>query len=302
MDVVTSECSLNFAEARTAISQSTIDVGSCAGAILLETCLLQICVSWDTVAMFPKPNTMQSAEAEKNSAWIVTQDEFLCACSDAGTTSLKIRGTKINDFSPLLGLPKLHSLEIFDFARGDLSLIGRLRSINRLVLYHIPQVYRLDPLSSLSDLAVLNLRSLPSWDASGKTLRFKTLKPLRACKGLRRLVLMKARVDEDGLMPLHKLTGLREFVTDNTFTLEDFARLAGALPDCQGDYLVPFHQAHYNPSCKKCGADKIRLSGVRRGGLVCLTCNAERVKAHIAEFERVAGRRIPHDFKFTRWP
>lgn len=217
-----------------------------------------------------------------------------------GKKTLRIRGKKVRDFSPLLSMKDLRKLEVFNFAHGDMGLLGRLHWLKSLLLDHVPQVHELNELSKLVQLQDLSLCSLASWDASGKTFRFKTLRPLQKCTQLRKLAFMKVTVEEDGLKPLHGLHNLRVFQTDNTFSLEDFALMAGALPKCKGDYLVPFHQPYYSPSCTRCGRSKIQLSGVRRGGSVCANCNAARVKAHIAEFEQIAGRIIPHAFRLTR--
>ncbi len=216
-------------------------------------------------------------------------DEFVEASQDNRAIALKVWGSRVRDFTPLERMAQLIHLEILDFEHGSLRTIGRLKNLRFLRIIHIPKEHDLTPLAALENLEELLLESLPSWDASGKTLVFESLRPLAGLKQLKRLVLMKVRVEEHGLQPLWGLTKLERFETENLFTLEEFAQLAGKLPNAQGAFLLPHHEVNY-AVCSICQGKKVRLSGVRRGGLLCPRCNGKRVAEHARKFEGLKGR------------
>ena len=215
-----------------------------------------------------------------------TQKEFDEVLHNSDIESLKIWNCKINDYSQLSNLSSLVELEIFVFDKGQLSDLSELVNLKKLRLIHIPQIHDLSELSNLTNLEELYLESLPSWDSSGKTLVFKNLEPIGKLYKLKKLTLMKARIDEFGLQPLERLNGLEEFITDNTFSIRDFARLSGFLPNTKCIYFKPFHEVNYS-KCNRCDSLKVKLSGVSRGGLICPKCNLKKLNEHIKEFNHI---------------
>jgi hypothetical protein len=214
------------------------------------------------------------------------QDEFDQVVEEPPVTGLRLHGCSISDLSAITKMEQLIYLDIFDFGKASLEWIGRLRNLRYLRLMHLPKHHDLSSLSNLKLLEELYLESLPSWDASGKTLVFETLAPLAHLSELRVLRLLTAKVLRDGLSPLFGLSTLAKFETGNYFSTEDFARLAHHLPDLDCDYTRPVHEVHYS-TCTKCEAKKVRLSGVRRGGLLCPVCNERRIHLHAQRFEEL---------------
>ncbi|WP_195575549.1 hypothetical protein [Paenibacillus sp. 1001270B_150601_E10] len=214
-----------------------------------------------------------------------TQREFDSILENPGIESLKIWNCKIHDYSKLSSLQHLLELEIFIFDKGKLSDLSELKQLKKLRLIHIPQIQDLSELSHLANLEELSLESLPSWDSSGKTLVFNNLEPISALSKLKMLTLMKAKVHEMGLQPLEQLHGLEEFVTDNTFSIQDFARLSAYLPHTSCKYFHPFHKV--NSKCNTCDSQKVRLSGVSRGGLICPQCSSKKLNEHIEAFNHI---------------
>ena len=199
---------------------------------------------------------------------------------------LKIWNCKINDYSNLSELRNLIELEIFVFDKGHLCYLSELVNLKKLRLIHIPQIQDLSDISKLIKLEELSLESLPSWDSSGKTLIFNNLKPIGDLVNLKKLTLMKARVNEFGLEPLEKMKELEEFITDNTFSTYDFARLSVFLPSTKCIYFKPYHEVKYS-ACGKCGSLKVKLSGLSSRSIICPRCNIKKMNEHVMEFNNI---------------
>jgi hypothetical protein len=73
-----------------------------------------------------------------------------------------------------------------------------------------------------------------------------------------------------------------------TFALEDFARLAGALPHASGNCLRPHFRMNFPSPCKRCRTTQEWLTGViGRQRSLCPVCERDKLAAHVAEFERI---------------
>lgn len=176
---------------------------------------------------------------------------------------------------------------------ASLAGVSELTGLRSLTLWDVPRLAALDELAALTELRELAIETAPGRDAHGPQ-RFPTLAPLAALKRLERLTLTGIAARDDSLAPLHGLKSLRELRFANAFPLAEFARLAGALPQARGNFAEPVWDLHCGLRCRKCGAEKIMLLGVGTR-LTCRTCDAAKIAAHVAEFERLRSGACPAD-------
>ena len=185
----------------------------------------------------------------------------------------------------LVPLPELCTLRLTAVpAKGLTSLepLSNVPNLERLILHHVPLVKSLGPLAHLEKLKDLLLEISP---ASITTLHeLDSLQPLAGLRTLERLELRGIRVRELGLRPLEQMTWLRHLVVNNRFEIEDFARLAAALPNTKGYCLHP--AVPVGIPCDQCQQDKLMLIGRTRPIMACPQCQANHVERHIAKFQQ----------------
>jgi hypothetical protein len=202
--------------------------------------------------------------------------------------ALWIGEVRADSLAPLARLRKLHTLAIHWAPRpASLAGVTALTGLRSLTLWDMPRLPVLDELAALSALRELVIETAPSRDARGPQ-RFPTLQPLAALTRLERLVLTGVAAQDKSLVPLQSLKQLRELRLTNCFPLAEYARLAAALPSARGNFAEPVWGLGCGLPCGKCGAEKVLLLGLG-GRLRCPTCDAARIAAHVAEFERIRG-------------
>lgn len=152
-------------------------------------------------------------------------------------------------FDEVCELSGLETLYMQRLTASDLRGIGRLRSLQRLVINsatrisdlswveslpattwavaieHAPTVRSLDPLASATRLKTLAVEgSLHS------TMRVESLAPLAGLAGLQSLFLTALKTDDKRLSPLAALTGLKLLEFANYYAPGEVAALAKQLP------------------------------------------------------------------------
>ncbi len=197
----------------------------------------------------------------------------------------------LRSFEVLGRFKKLEALVVFDWPAPDLKPLAELKRLRKLRILHLPNVRDLAPLSRLRRLQELELASLPSWDASGKRLVFRTLAPLGSLKTLRRLSLFGVSALDGRLDVLATATSLRPFGDMNSFSLAAIAALSALRPDLRPKVTWTSPDLR----CKRCGGPQVHLMGLRgtrRKAWLCRDCNAERIAAHTAEFKRLIAEKL----------
>jgi hypothetical protein len=120
-------------------------------------------------------------------------------------------------------------LDSFAFLRNAPAL-RRLRADGLKRVHRIDEIVHQPALESL-------------WIAGGidRPVHIATLEPLSRLVKLEQLFLVSMRLDEPSLSPLAKLERLKRLrIQSNMAPMEEYARLAGALPDVESDMLRGF--------------------------------------------------------------
>lgn len=199
------------------------------------------------------------------------------------------------DLAPLAGLEGLQALKLFAFEASTFAGIEGLRGLRYFQIDHAPKLSSLEPLEHLPQLEWLSIMTPPGWDASRKTIKVASLTPLSRLRALRYLRLMGVEPKIDGLAPLASLTQLEvlDFSHVFTLTMADYAGLAAALPQTEGDCLRPTYRLNIRTLCKKCQeAELMWLTAPpsRARAALCPKCNATKLAAHVSAFERLKAQ------------
>ncbi|MCB9334455.1 MAG: hypothetical protein H6574_25695, partial [Lewinellaceae bacterium] len=159
---------------------------------------------------------------------------------DKGIEVLHASGRKIGSLNFLKKFTRLKELYLHSFKVGTLDDLSELKNLEILALENVGNGANLGPLSKLQNLRELILQTPPGWDGSGKKIIYKSLKPLKELQKLERLTTFDVYFEEDGLQPLFRLPSLIEFNTKNSFTTQEFAKLAAHRPDITCVYAHPY--------------------------------------------------------------
>lgn len=216
----------------------------------------------------------------------------------------------------LARLGELRALYLGKCGRVDLSPIAACASLLHLVIDGAPSLTDLSFLASLgrlrtlyiSDARRVDLTTLPVLPrlaalhlsgGSGGMARIESLAPLARLGTLRHLTLENLRPLDGSLQPLAALGRLRELHLPNVFEIEEFARLAGALPDARGAASSPFYAEDIAFSgtevlfrCDRCRRTRALMTG-RPAALLCPECDADGVRRRVARWEAARGSAWP---------
>ena len=193
--------------------------------------------------------------------------------SIAGADSLEHLGlswaTRLVDLSFLRDLPALRTLILDDMKRLDLTTLPELPQLTALAL----------------------------GGGINSTMKVQSFEPLARLPNLRYLSLYSIRAADGSLKPLSTLRNLREIRLPNYFSVDEFARLSGALPDAKGKALTPFFTATDGSDkvpwgCKNCGGPRYMMTG-KPALILCPECDKPKMDKRIARWEAM---------RVSRWP
>lgn len=169
-----------------------------------------------------------------------------------------------------------------------------MRQLECLVVDQAPKVTSLASIGALVQLRHLHISTPASWDASQKCIEVESLQPLAELSRLEKITLRGIRPASGALGPLERLKSLAEVEISHVpdFALEDFARLAGALPNASGDCLLPHFRMNFPWPCKRCKTTQEWLTGAvgRQKRYLCPVCEKDKLAAHVAAFDRLRER------------
>lgn len=207
-----------------------------------------------------------------------------------GLRVLRLNHASGEDLGFLRGLAGLRILELSSLKTKSLGGIEELRRLECLVIDHAPHIRSLAPIAGLRELRHLTISTPASWDVSRRCIEIDTFKPLAELARLDALTLRGVRPADDALRPLERIKTLTSVDISHVpeFGIEDFARLAGALPKASGHCLTPHFRMNFPWPCKRCKTTQEWLSGVSgKRRYLCPVCDKDKLAAHVAAFERI---------------
>jgi hypothetical protein len=185
---------------------------------------------------------------------------------------------RVTSLDPLLGLTGLGFAYIHLPGRVDLRPLQALPALRYLYL-HAEHLREFSPLACLTQLNSLHV--VPHSVV-------ETFAPLRVLANLRHLSVWFQRVRDGSLAPLAGLRGLRSLEMHvHDLPLEEFARLAAALPRTAGSFRAPFFPADddvYHDPCWRCGRPALVTIGQRKR-ILCPECDTRAVQRHVVRWE-----------------
>lgn len=207
-----------------------------------------------------------------------------------GLRVLRLNAASGADLGFLRDLAGLRILELSSLTATSLGGLDALHRLECLVIDHAPKIASLEPLAHLRELRHLTISTPASWDSSRRCIEVESLGPLGALAKLEVMTLRGVRPAADALRPLERLKTLTSVDISHVpdFGIEDFARLAGALPRATGNCLKPHFRMNFPWPCKRCKTTQEWLTGVSgKKRYLCPVCDKDKLAAHVAAFERV---------------
>jgi hypothetical protein len=192
----------------------------------------------------------------------------------------------------LADLPHLQDLHLVD--PGTLEGLEELQRLVSMTVYHFPKIHSLTPIGSLTNLKTLLASTPPSYDASRKCHNVESLSAIGRLSHLEALTLRGVLPGEGRLDALRALKGLKQLGITHVyaFSLEDYARLARALPNTIGNCLRPYYEAHWAGTCRRgCGRARVALTAPppRSPRTLCPDCDRERLERHVVAWMAVVN-------------
>jgi hypothetical protein len=135
--------------------------------------------------------------------------EFPAVREPLAVRSARVWHCGYRSLAALATFTNLETLVVATYPDDSFAPLGALEHLQYLRVLHFPRATDLSPVRKLQDLTSLSLASLPSWDASGKTLKVSSLAPIAQIHNLQHLELFGVCPSDRALTPLFKLAKLR---------------------------------------------------------------------------------------------
>jgi len=213
----------------------------------------------------------------------VTQPLFDAACRVRGLECLQIKWSNVRQLDEVAGLGALRYLHVGSSTRVEsLQPLAALSGLKALDIENFKLITDFSPL-----LALTGLESLAVTGSMWTRQDVGTLSTFARMTWLKSLSLDTAHVKS--LKPLAALTSLRQLGLGGKLPMQEYAWLAGRLPDTRCKWFKPWLDlagVGFNP-CSVCGKDsKVMLTG-KGTRLLCRHCDQATLQRHADAFETV---------------
>ena len=193
---------------------------------------------------------------------------------------------RIQDWSPLESLPGLRLVSVFWNQRATrLWDVARTPRLAGLHLYDFTRLHDLGDLAGASSLVELEFG-----DAVWDSLVVRSLEPLAALPGLKALSLSAKRIEDGRVEPLGGLDQLQSLsFPAKQFTMQQVAWLRARLPESLvSEALEPYRRLRTPVTLN--GKERDVLLVGRRKPFLSSVVDAERIRRHVAEFDRLVSQ------------
>ena len=137
------------------------------------------------------------------------EKEFPTDLEFENITVLRIWHCKYKSLEAISKCTNLEVLIIATFPDQSFEFLSSLKRLKELSILHMPKLSDLDGIEALDKLEKLSLRTLPSWDSSGKKTIIDSLSPLTKLKKLSNLELLGVITPSKDLSSLLKCKELK---------------------------------------------------------------------------------------------
>jgi hypothetical protein len=218
----------------------------------------------------------------------VTQPVFDAACTPAQLEVLQIKWSNVQNLGAITQLKQLRALAI-----GSST---RVQSIDPLASLPALQLLEIENFKSITDFSPLTrLKTLEELAVTGSMWSrqaIDSLEPFTTMTWLSSLAVDTSSVSD--LRPLSKLTGLKSLGISGKLRFEEYAWLAGKLPNTECRWFMPYYElagSGYS-HCKTCKQDSMVMLTGKGKPILCKHCDAGKVEKHVAAFNaaRVAAQ------------
>lgn len=144
---------------------------------------------------------------------------------------------------------------------------------------NLPKVREIQPLARLKDL-----RELAVTGSVWARMNIHSFEPLTEISGMEFLHLTNINPADAFLKPLENLQRLKQLDIANSFSMEDFAKLAAVLPETNCIWFKPYVQISFE-HCKKCEKETMVMLTGKRKSSICSNCDVQKLTKHIEAFE-----------------
>jgi hypothetical protein len=210
----------------------------------------------------------------------------LAGCRLPRLTALSLRHAEADDLGFLSGFVTLETLHIWQSPKlKRFDGIERLTRLATLALSDVGAIASLAPLAALT-----GLRSLALAGGVSATQALPSLAPLRELTKLEQLNLVSAKVVDGDLGPVGDLRHLTHLeLTPRNFEPAAIAGVAAAHPFWRQQLMAlpDFDTWERAPGCEKCRGRRKILFLRRKKLLWCPRCEAAKLAALVADFERL---------------
>lgn len=210
----------------------------------------------------------------------LTDDKAALLEQLTGIEILNLKDCPAGNLSALEQLSHLRQLSIFTASKAkDFTFLRNLRELQSLEFVDVTKFKDVSILADLPSLRTLKLKKMFS-----VSMKLPTLAPLAKLKQLEKFR-TNLYADDGLLTPLAELTNLKELALPLFYDLEEYAKLAAALPsvNCLA-FTHPYTLWSNWRKCKRCGGTKkITLTRGRR--TLCAACDDQKFQDYLQEFE-----------------
>lgn len=188
-------------------------------------------------------------------------------------------GGAIETLPARLDLPQLRRLALIRMTRlASLQPLQSLVQLQSLAVLNGKRLTDYSPLGALQALETLEIGG----DRHTEALAIESLRWITALSGLQRLSAGFTTIGDGSLRPLASLRQLRSLHIPNRFARNEFAWLAGQLPQVDCLWFAGYAECGNCPHCK--AASRVMLTG-KKAGIICRSCDQAKFAQLQAEFE-----------------
>ena len=193
---------------------------------------------------------------------------------------IKWSGNRINDFENLKELKALRRLYLGNSTQiYDLNFLKSLSNLEWLEINEQPNMKKIDGIG-----LVTNLKGLIITGGIKGKQKIENIEQLKSLKKLQYLKLASTYIETEDLSPICDLKFLKYLDLPIYYPMEEYAKIAASLPNCNHGILA-YRETGYK--CSKC-KNGIKVKPMMKNSReICLSCDSEKVDKLINDFDNL---------------